>query len=79
MTTPTIELMLSIVDIANQELRNSTSINVLKGVDGASSLIVEVPKIAVHCHAGFGRTGIVIACVLIAQSCQVNNDVLTIM
>ena len=25
-------------------------------------------KIAVHCHAGFGRTGLTIACVLIAYS-----------
>lgn len=24
-------------------------------------------KIAIHCHAGFGRTGITIACILIAK------------
>lgn len=31
-------------------------------------------KIAVHCHAGFGRTGIVIACILIVRQSMTSAD-----
>lgn len=47
MTTPSIELMLKIVNVGK-------------------TIIEKGGKICVHCHAGFGRTGIVIACILIS-------------
>lgn len=31
-------------------------------------------KIAVHCHAGFGRTGLAIACMLIAHFNMSSKD-----
>jgi Protein-tyrosine phosphatase len=52
MTTPTINQAIHIVQIALTELNSK---------DGTG-------KIAVHCHAGFGRTGIIICCILIAKN-----------
>jgi protein-tyrosine phosphatase len=34
-------------------------------------------KVAIHCHAGFGRTGIVVACLMIARSGTPANDAVT--
>ena len=48
MTTPTMSLLLDIVQVALLEIQRGS-------------------KIAVHCHAGYGRTGTVIACVIIAK------------
>jgi protein-tyrosine phosphatase len=35
-------------------------------------------KIAVHCHAGFGRTGLAIACILIAHFDKTSKDAIKI-
>ena len=47
LTTPSIDLMLEIVNVAK-------------------CIIEKGGKICVHCHAGLGRTSIVIACLLIS-------------
>ncbi len=43
----------------------------------ASMEIESGGKIAVHCHAGFGRTGLAIACILIAKDQLESSSVIT--
>ena len=40
--------------------------------------IVSGGKVAVHCHAGFGRTGIVIACILIVYKSMKGEDAVSL-
>jgi protein tyrosine phosphatase len=64
MTTPPVEMMFDIVRIALNEINCG-------GKVGPNSVIKITPKclyqVAVHCHAGFGRTGIVIASIMMAK------------
>lgn len=67
MTIPTMELMLNIANIACHELSAGRKVNTSFYILVENSVLIVAPQIAVHCHAGFGRTGIAIACIMIVK------------
>lgn len=59
MTVPSMNLMMDIVHVAQNEICAGN-------------------KIAVHCHAGFGRTGVTISCLLIAMDSFTADEAINI-
>nr|CCA14733.1 conserved hypothetical protein [Albugo laibachii Nc14] len=62
MTVPTLSLMMDIVKVMTSMLQDGMQ---KVGAVFIPSKVLNFCQVAVHCHAGYGRTGLAIACALI--------------